>query len=249
MEQSSSTKAVVAIVGVALTVYIATLVVSNIKKFSYIGAPTPPSRTLTISGSGKIIATPNIGVTNIGLVTEKADVAAAQQENSQKMNKLLVALKELGIKDEDIRTTQYQIYPKYSYEEKKGSQITGYSVTQSVEVKIRDLTKISQVLARAGEAGANQVSGITFTIDEQKNLRAQAREEAVKDAKEKASKLATQLGVTLGDVITFSESAGITPPEPRYMMMKEMGGVGDAPDIQSGSLEIISNVDVTFELQ
>ncbi len=247
---SHAKKPIIVLVGVALVIFLLTLIASNIKKFHYIGRPEPVARSLTISGSGKVTATPNIAVTNVGLVTEKSDVATAQQENSEKMNALIAALKELKIKDEDIRTTQYQIYPKYSYEEKKGSAITGYSVSQSVEVKIRDLKNISAVLARAGEAGANQVSGITFTIDEPKNLRAQAREEAVKDAKDKAAKLAEQLGVKLGRVITFSESGGGQTPEPRLMYMKEgIGGGDSAPDIQSGSLEIISNVDVTFELK
>lgn len=241
----------VKVLALLLMVFLASLIVNNIRKFKYIGrAPTSPY-TITIAGMGKVTATPTIAVTNVGLVTEKLDVAAAQAENSEKINKLIAAMKALEISSDDIKTTQYQIYPKYSYEEKRGSQITGYSVTQSVEVKIRDLAKISQVLAKAGEAGANQVSGIQFTIDDPKNLRAEAREQAVKDAKEKAEKLAAELGVHLGKVVNFSEMSGGGPQMPMHMYAKESSASigGAAPDVQAGTLEINSEVAVTYEIK
>ena len=238
-------------IAVLLAVFLLTLSINNIRKHRYIGrAPSAP-HTIMISGSGKITATPTIAVTQVGLVTEKSDVAAAQMENSKKMNGLIAALQSLGIAKDDIRTAQYQIYPKYTYDQKSGSQINGYSVTQSVEVKIRNLEKISAVLAKAGEAGANQINGVQFTIDEPKNLRAQAREEAVKDAKEKAKKLAEQLGVRLGKIVGFSESGDAAPPVPMYYAKDMAVGAPErvAPDIQAGSLEVTSQVDITFELK
>jgi len=237
-------------VGVFLIIFLITLIANNIRTFGRIGMADRQTNAITIEGTGKVVAAPNIAVTSIGLVTEKADVAAAQVENSQKMKALVASLKKLGIADEDIKTAQYQIYPKYSYEEKKGSTITGYSISQSLDVKIRDLTKISEVLASAGAAGANQVSGIQFTIDEPKNLRAEARAEAVKDAQDKADKLAQDLGVRLGRVIGFSESQGGSPV-PYPMMAKDaVGGYAEAaPQIQAGTLDIQSNVSVTYEIR
>lgn len=241
-----------AILGVLVAILIATLIANNLKKYHFIGKATDQSRVLAISGTGKITAAPNIAVTNVGLITEKANVAEAQAENSKKMNALIGAMQEIGISKDDIKTAQYQINPKYSYDQKSGSNITGYSVSQSVEVKIRDLSKISAVLAKAGEIGANQVSGIQFTVDDPKNLRAQAREAAVADAKDKAAKLSEALGVKLGEVIGFNESIGdSTQPRP-YMAMDSMkGGYAEAapPDIQSGTLDIVSDVTITYELE
>lgn len=237
-------------VGVFLIIFLITLIANNIKTFRRIGIADLQQNAITIEGLGKVTAAPNIAVTSVGLVTEKSDVAAAQLENSQKMNALVASLKKIGIAEDDIKTAQYQIYPKYSYEEKKGSSITGYSVSQSLDVKIRDLAKISDVLAAAGVAGANQVSGIQFTIDEPKNLRAEARAEAVKDAQDKAEKLANDLGIRLGRVIGFSESQGGSPV-PYPMMAKDaVGGYAEAaPQIQAGTLDIQSNVSVTYEIR
>ncbi|MCX6781218.1 MAG: SIMPL domain-containing protein [Candidatus Magasanikbacteria bacterium] len=236
-----------------LIAFLATLIVNNVKKNKEIGfAPRTP-HTITIAGTGKVTATPTIATTNVGLVTEKADVASAQTENTNKMNALISALKSLGIDSADIKTAQYQINPKYTYDQKNGSTINGYSVTQSVEVKIRDLTKISAVLAKAGDAGANQVSGIQFTIDEPKNLEAQARELAVQDAKDKAEKLAATLGVRISRVVDFSEVTPNNMPGPVPMMYaKDAAGVGGgvpAPDVQSGSVEVHSDVAITYEIQ
>lgn len=239
------------LVGIFLVLFLGTLVVNNIKKYSFIGRAAAVPRSITVNGNGKVTATPTIAVTNVGLVTEKPDVASAQTENTQKMNTLVAAMQQLGIPKEDIQTAQYQIYPKYSYDEKKGSTIIGYSVTQGIEIKIRDLTKISQVLAKAGEAGANQVSGIQFTIDDPKVLRAQAREEALKDVKAKAQKLATELGVELSAVISYSEYQPSDAQPPRLMYAKEaaVGAEAPAPDIQAGSLDISSEVSITYEIK
>lgn len=239
------------LVALALILFLGTLIAKNIKLFRHVGEAPRTPRDISITGFGKVTATPDIAVTSVGLVTEKADVAAAQTENSEKMNRLIASMKALGIAADDIKTTQYQIYPKYSYDDKKGSQINGYTVTQSVEVKIRDLKKISQVLAKAGEAGANQVSGIQFTIDEPKNLREKARDDALKDAKEKAARLAEQLGVQLGDVIGFAETFGSgEPPMPMMYATKEVGyGGGGAPEVQGGTLDIESKVTITYELK
>ena len=238
-------------VGVFLIILLATMIANNLKAFRKIGLADRQQNTITIEGSGKITATPNIAVTDIGLVTEKADVAEAQAENSKKMNDLIAGLKKLDIAADDIKTTQYQVYPKYSYEEKRGSTITGYSVSQSVHVKIRDLNKISAVLAAVGSFGANQVSGIQFTIDEPKNLETEARAAAIEDAQDRAKILSKDLGVRLGKVVGFSESARGGAPMPYAMMDKATaGGYAEAaPQIQSGTLDIQSNVVITYEIR
>ncbi len=237
------------VIGVLIAILLGTMIASNVKKYKFIGVPVDQPHILSVNGEGKVTATPNIAMTTVGLVTEKITIADAQSENSQKMNALIAAMQQLGISNDDIKTSQYQMFPKYSYDQKNGSTITGYSVTQSVDVKIRDLTKISAVLAKAGEIGANQVSGIQFTVDDPKILRAAAREAAVKDARLKAEKLAAELGVKLGSVIAFNESASNGGPRPMMFEAFKSGAASDAsPSIQSGSLDIETSVTITYEI-
>lgn len=234
---------------IVVAAYLITLVRNNLKQFHYIGRAATQQNTITISGEGKVTGAPNIATTEIGLVTEKKDVASAQKENTEKMNKLIVAVKAVGMEDKDIQTTQYQIYPKYDYSAGK-SNIAGYVVSQSVTVKIRDLSKISTVLAKAGEAGANQVSSPTFTIDEPESLRAQAREKALKNAREKADTLAKMLGVKILKVSSFSEY-NQSQPMPLYARSAEaygLGGAAPTPDIQAGTMDVTVGVNVIYEI-
>lgn len=234
-----------------LVIYIFALAISTIKKYSLIGKPEPQSHNISITGNGKVTGVPNIAMIAIGLVTEKNDVSEAQNENTKKMNALIGAIKKIGIVDGDIQTAQYQIYPKYSYAP-EGSKIIGYSVTQSINVKIRDLTKVSSVLAEAGRIGTNQVSGVQFTIDDPANLKSEARAKAIKNAWEKAEKTASALGARVVRVVGYNEF--IETPE---LMLYKANGVGGgleadsvaSPNVSSGSLEITSEVSVIFEIE
>jgi hypothetical protein len=208
-------------------------------------APREPA-TIVVDGEGRVTAAPNIARIDLGLLTEKATVQEAQKENSEKMNRLISEIKKLEIDAKDIQTTQYQIYPQYDYE--KGKQtLRGYAVSQSVNVKIRDLDKISQVLAKAGEAGANQVGGLQFTLDDEENLRVLSRVQAIEKAKEKARALARDLGVRLVRIVSFNESAGF-PPGPIPFAL-EGGRGGEAPQVEAGTLEIKVNVIMTYEIE
>ncbi len=241
-------KVLVGILLAYLIVYVGTLARNNVKKYNFIGKAERMQNTITVSGEGKVTGTPNIAVTEIGLVTEKAEVASAQTENSEKMNKLISEVKKLGIKDEDIQTTQYSIYPKYDYTEGK-SILSGYTVQQSVTVKIRDLTKINTVLAKVGQVGANQVSSLSFTIDDKEALRASARELALKNVQEKAAALARALGVRLVRVVSFNEDIGNVGLMKGYPMYADGLGGGGAPDIQTGSLDIKVSANVVYEIE
>lgn len=234
-----------------LIVYVGTLARNNIKKYDYIGKADRMQNTISISGEGKEVGTPNVAVTDIGFVTEGKDVATAQKENTEKMNKLIAEIKKLGVADADIQTSNYSVYPRYDYLDGR-SVLSGYTVNQSVTLKIRDLTKISAVLAKVGEVGVNQVSSLSFIIDEQENLRAMARDKALKNAKEKADALAKALGVRVVRVVSYNE---YTPsdvyPMKAYGLAEGMGGgaIAPSPDIQTGSMEVKVNVNVIYEIE
>ena len=224
---------------------------NDAKAFRYIGKPTSSRDVITISGEGKVTAIPDIAVIQVGVTTEKPDVRTAQKENSDKMNVLTARVKALGVGEKDIQTTQYSIYPQYDYADGK-QRLRGYQVAQSVKIKIRDLSKIGALLAAAGEAGANQVSGVSFTIDDPEALRQQAREKALDNARAKADALARRAGVKLGKIVSFSEGSGGMSPVPYYARAEAMGigGGSDmkAPDIQPGDLDVIVGVDVSYEI-
>lgn len=179
-----------ALLVLALIVFVVVLTVNKIKEYRYIGMSDQYPHTIVISGEGKVVAIPDIATINLGVTTEKKDVASAQKENTDKMNKLLAELKKLKIEDKDIQTTNYNIYPKYNWTEERGQELTGYEVSQSVQVKIRDLDKIGETISQTTAVGANQIGGLSFTIDEPEVLKQQAREKALKNAKEKAEALA-----------------------------------------------------------
>lgn len=224
---------------------------NDAKAYDYIGKSTSSRDVITISGEGKIAAIPDIAVIEAGVTTEKSDVRASQKDNSDKMNALTARVKGLGVDEKDIQTTQYSIYPQYDYT-KDGQRLRGYQVSQSVKIKIRDLSKIGTILAEVGQAGANQVSGVSFTIDDPEALRQQAREKALDNARQKAKSLADHAGVKLGKIVSFSEGSASPSPMPYYARAEAMGigGGSDikAPDIQAGNLDVIVGVDVSYEI-
>ncbi|MBU0649097.1 SIMPL domain-containing protein [Patescibacteria group bacterium] len=234
------------IVLVYAIVYLAVIIQNNLKEFEYIGLADRERDTISIEGEGKAIGTPDIATVNAGMVTEAKTVLEAQDANTEKMNSLIAEFKKMGLDSGDIQTVDYSIWPKYEYKE-GASNIVGYTVSQSVQIKIRDTAKISLVLAAAGQAGANQVSGVQFGIDDPDGLKEEARLEALVDAKQKAQDLAQALGVSLGKVVGFSEYT-YSPTTKGYLEYDGLGGAGEAPQVETGSLEIDSNVTVIYEI-
>jgi len=218
------------------------------KQHYYIGKNPDIQRTIAITGEGKVTAIPDIALVSLGLSTEKKKVSDAQAENSKTINSLIDQLKGLGIAKEDITTTNYSIYPAYDWT--NGKQILrGYTVSQDVQVKIRQTDKVDDVLKIAGDLNLNQIGGLTFSIDQPEVYKQQARIKALENAKEKADALAQVMGVKLGKVISFSESEGyVPPPYPMYAKAEGIGGGGAAPTVEAGSQEITIMATISYEL-
>jgi uncharacterized protein YggE len=214
-----------------------------------IGRPADVRDTFTIEGEGKVSGTPTLAEISFGLLSEGTDVAKIQQDNTRKVNAMIDAVKALNIQEKDIQTSQYSINPKYDYKDGT-SKISGYQVSQNISVKVRDLSKIGDLLTRVGQLGGNQVNGPTFTIDDPSSLNQEARLEALEDARKKAEALSGVLGVKIGRVVTFSETSN--NPAPMPVMYRTLEVANDAaqsmPSIQTGSLDVMSRVSVTFEV-
>lgn len=211
-----------------------------------------PQNVITVSGKGSIFAKPDIGNVSVSIVREKKTVAEAQREATDSANKVFDFLKSKGVEEKDIKTTNYSIYPKYNYTQDRGQVLLGYEVRQTFDVKIRKLEMVGDIIAGTTQAGANEVGGLTFTIDDPDELKAQAREDAIKDAKAKARELSKDLGVRLGRLVNFSESDGSIPP-PIFYKTEAFGRGGDvavaAPPVPTGQNEIISNVTLIYEIR
>lgn len=235
---------------IALVVFVGSKTRNSFEEFKQIGKVAHDRDTITIQGEGKVTSQPDLAKIDLGVTTDGATVKEAQKNNTQKMNAIIAAVKDLGVAAKDMQTANYSIYPKYQYDQGK-STIIGYTVSQDVTVKVRDLDKAGDILAKGGELGANQIGGVQFTIDDPQALKVEARSKAIDDARTKAQALAKQLGLSIVKVVTFAESSGnVIPPQPYYAKAMDMASsVAPVPEIASGSLDVVSDVSVTFEVR
>ena len=233
---------------VYLIFWVGTLIRNNIEEFYYIGQADRIERTITLEADAEVTATPDIAVTTIGMVATGDTVAAAQEANTTVMNQLTARLTELGIADADMQTANYNIYPQYNYTSEDGRVLEGYEVSQSMTVKIRDIGIAKDVIALAGEVGANSVSGLEFTVDEKDVYVDQARHEALETGYQKARALSQSLGVSLVSIVSYDEYE-LSGDDSYYRYAELDYGYGGAPDVQAGSMDIRMNVIVTFEIR
>jgi uncharacterized protein YggE len=231
--------------------YVGTLIRNNLKEYNYIGRAPRMERTVSVNGFGKVTGNNDIAQTTIGFSNTDRDIAKAQADNKKVMDQVYADLKKMGIAEKDLQAN-YSIYPEYNYTQERGQELKGYKVNNSLTIKIRDLNKISEVLGLAGKYGANEVSGLSFTIDDPENLKMEAKQKALADAKVKANALAQALGVRLGGVISYYESeVGGDYYAPKYDMATGMGGVMNmaAPAaVPSGSKDVAMNVTIIYEI-
>jgi hypothetical protein len=208
------------------------------------------TRTVTVTGSGKVYLTPDIAYITIGVHTEGENAAEAVASNNAQAQEVIDALKAQGIAEKDIQTTNFSIYPQQEYDtEGKPTGKIKYIVDNSVFVTVRDITNVGDVLDAAVQAGANTISGIQFDVEDKTAALSEARKAAVADAGVKAEELASAAGVTLGDVQTISEytSGG---PQPMYDMRAAapMAEAASVP-IQTGQMLLTVEVNIVYEIR
>ena len=212
-----------------------------------------PVRSITVVGVGKASGTPDVAHVNVGIETEADSVKQAVADNKAKMTQLLETLKGLGIADKDIQTSNYGVYaqrqPVPGPEGKGGLGPMTYHVNNQVNVTVRDVAKLGQVLDEVVAAGANNVYGVNFSVDDTSKLQADARAKAFADEKARAESLARLAGVTLGDVVSVSEVIGGPGPIYEGPRMAAAAGLGGGAPIQPGELEVNMSIQVTFTIK
>jgi len=212
---------------------------------------TPPTRTITVIGQGRAFGTPDVAYITVGIETRGESVQVAAEENRAKMAALLEALKKLGIADKDLRTSNYSVYSERLplYEPSSGTKgdsgAVVYHVNNQVMVTVRDLTKLGEALDAAVAAGANNIYGVSFTVDDPSALQDVARTDAVADARARAESLAKLADVSVGDVLTISEVTGGAVP----VYYDSVKGAGAGTPIEAGQLEVQMSVQVTYAIR
>jgi uncharacterized protein YggE len=213
---------------------------------------TKTTNTISFSGTGKILAKPDVAVLSFSIVTEAINSKNAQNDNSKKSKEVVDFLKKQDIKDNDIKTTGYNIYPQYVYPQNGRPQIRGYQVSQDLEIKVRDLDKLNNIVDGVVMAGVNRFNSLVFKVDNLEDLKLQARKRAIKDAQNKAKELEKQIDIKLGKIVDFSENDDRFNP---FMSKTIADGTGESsfsealPSLPSGENEIIVNVTLTYQIK
>jgi len=206
-------------------------------------------RVITMTGTGIVEAPADIAHIRTGVVSEAKTARAALDGNSAAMVKIVDKLKTSGVAAKDIQTTSFAVNPRYQhYKDGRPQEIVGYRVTNSVEIAVRDVKRLGEILDQAVTLGANQIGGVTFDIDQPQKLEEEARKRATKDAMGKAALYAEEAGVKLGPILSIGESLLSRPPRPVMARMAMEAKSVDAP-IEPGEQAIEARVDVTWEIE
>jgi len=205
------------------------------------------ANTVTASGAGTTQAVPDTAEMSFGVTTMSPNAKSALDEASKTAEQIASAVKRQGIAGEDIQTQDVSVYPQTV--DQNGKQvITGYQASLSVRVKVRDISKLGEVISAANAAGANDISGPSFTIDDPAPARAKAINEAVADARKSAEAMAKAAGKSVGEVLSMSSSDVGVVPGPMYSTSDMAGSAKNVP-IEPGQLDITASVVVVFELK
>jgi uncharacterized protein YggE len=204
--------------------------------------------SISVSGYGEAVGKPDIVLIQLGVNIVSDQIGDAIEESNQAMEKITQALLGAGIAEEDLQTTNFNVWPEDRYDPMTG-QSTGervFHVDSTLQVKVRDIDNAPSVIESALEEGANNIYGLTYDIDDKSALEAEARSKALQDAQVRADQLATEIGVSLGDPILISEgySGGLIYP----VVYERAAGIGGGSQISPGQLTVGVQVNVTYAI-
>lgn len=204
---------------------------------------------LDVTAAGEVTRVPDIAVISAGVITRSTTASGAIQENAQRMERVIAALKRAGVADRDIQTTSINLNPEYRYAENQPPQLVGYTASNQVTIRFRDIRSSGRILDALVAEGANQINGPTMTIEHREAALDEARANAVAIGRARADLYARALGKRVGRVISVSESGSHYPPPPM-----PMGERGDAvmavsrTQIVPGEQKLQVNLAMVFEL-
>jgi uncharacterized protein YggE len=216
--------------------------------------------TIAVSGHGEVFASPDVATFSFGALGQGATVAEAQDKMTKIANAAIDFVKKSGVDAKDIQTTNYSVNPTYKYEStvcpagypcppSGNPTISGYEVSETLTVKLRDTSKSSNVLGGLGSLGVTNISGLSFTIDNPDALKEQARKMAIDKAMAEADQLAKDLHIHLKKIVSFTESGNNPGPIPFEVQALSADKGVAAPTIETGQNKITSDVTITYEIR
>jgi uncharacterized protein YggE len=211
-----------------------------------------PARTITVTAQGMTVATPDEADITFSVVTQGQNPQTLSDNNNQKIGAVMQFISSQNIASSDIATTGYDLEPNYQYDRtSQRNFINGYTLTQTVQVKIRDLANVASVLGGLAPLGVNQIGGVNFTFQDPNKFIGIARGDALTKASAEAGQMAAQANASLGEVVTITESSYVPVPVPMFSMSATSAGMANAatPSIAPGTQNVTDNVTVTYALQ
>ena len=206
-------------------------------------------RIISLSGHGEVRATPDLAYVTSGVVTQGATAAEALAANSKAMTDLFAALKESGIEDRDVQTSNFSVQPRYDFSNNQAPKMVGYDVSNNLTVTLRKVDTLGTLLDRMVQSGSNQISGISFDVSKPEDAMDEARKLATEDATRKAKVYAKAMGIELGNVMQVSEGSAAQPPMP--MVRSTMMKADAAPPVPmaAGEQTLAVDVNVIWEIK
>lgn len=205
---------------------------------------------LDISATGEVTRVPDVAIISAGVVSRSTTASAALSDAADRMGRVLAALKRAGVEDRDIQTSNVGLNPEYRYPENQAPQLVGYTASNTVTVKFRDIRNSGKILDALVGVGANQINGPNLTVDKPEAALDEARAKAIAAGRSRAELYARSLGLRVARVVAVSESGGyaVPPPAPPMPMMMARGE-RDSTNIQPGEQKLQVSLTMTFELQ
>lgn len=210
---------------------------------------TTPEHTISVSGTGTVTLKPDVADLHLGVFLTRPTVKVARADAATAMTNVIAALKALGIDDKDIQTSNVSLQPTYDYSNGNNPpRITGFQMSNSVTVTVRDLDKLGDAIDNSLAAGATSLDGVSFRVSDQAAAEAQARQAAMVEAKAKADTLAAAAGISIGGVASISETSAPIPYPINYGMAAPAGADSTkvATPIQAGTTDVTITVAVVY---
>jgi uncharacterized protein YggE len=204
---------------------------------------------LDISTTGEATRVPDVAIITAGVVTRAASARAALAQNAARMERVRAALKQAGIADRDIQTSNISLNPEYRYVQDKAPQLTGYSASNQLSVRFRDIAKSGDILDALVAEGANSINGPNLTIDTPEEGLDEARTKAVGLGRARAELYARALGMRVVRLVSVSESGGGYPVPPPMPVMIEARAQAASTKIDPGEQKLSVSLGMVFELQ
>lgn len=205
---------------------------------------------LDISATGEVTRVPDIAVISAGVMTRSSSATGAIQENAARMERVRAALKRAGIEDRDIQTSNISLNPEYRYQDSQPPQLTGYTASNQVNVRFRDIRNTGRILDALVAEGANQINGPSLTIDKPEVALDEARAKAIAVGRARAELYARAMGMRVVRLLSVTEGGGYSGgPRPMVMMRAEAAGAVADSKIDPGEQQLQVALTMSFELQ